>query len=352
MMRSELYKADMMEVPAACEQTISVIDSHTCGQPTRVVIDGAGIPAGTDPLAARDMLAQNRDWVRRMAVFEPRGHRSMFGVALIAAAAEGEPFGVVYMDANGYPDMCGHATIGAVTTLFEAGYLRPSPSDLTGAQTLTLRAPMGLLELTARFEDGRCVAVAFRTPLTYFLGRQEIVLPGGASCTVDIANGGQWYAYVPVSHTGLTIAPDNIDALISAAAPVRAALADQLALVDPLTGAVPTVGNIVWTGAPDGPEAQARNVPISSAGSFDRSPCGTATCARMAVLAAHGDLSVGEPFVNQGLVGTLYSGALVSHADSGGVTGFVPQVEGSAWLTGRATFWRDPHDPLGDGFLV
>ncbi|WJM25810.1 proline racemase family protein [Novosphingobium resinovorum] len=338
--------------PVVFDQTISVIDSHTCGQPTRVVVEGSGIAPGTDPIAAREILAQSRDWVRRLAVFEPRGHRSMFGVALIEPANAGEPFGVVYMDANGYPDMCGHATIGAVTTLFEAGYLTPEPADLTGAQTLTLHAPMGVLELTARFEAGRCVAVAFRTPLAYYLGSQELRLADGSLCTAEIANGGQWYAYVPVENAGLSIAPENIDALVGAAVPVREALAAQLSLVDPVTGVVPQVGNIVWTSAPDTEDAQARNVPISSAGSFDRSPCGTATCARMATLAAKGELAVGEAFVNQGLVGTLYQGELVDAARETAVAGFIPQVEGSAWMTGRATFWRDPHDPLGEGFLV
>lgn len=338
--------------PRAATQAISVIDSHTCGQPTRVVVEGTGIAAGTDPVTARGQLARSRDWVRRMAVFEPRGHRSMFAVALIEPAVAGAPFGLVYMDANGYPDMCGHATIGAVTTLYEAGYLRPEPEDLTGAQDLVLDVPMGRLNLTARFEQGRCVAVAFRTPLTYYIGSQDIRLADGTVCTVDVANGGQWYAYAPVSHTGLAIAPEHIDGLIAAAVPLRAALAEQLALVDPMSGTVPTVGNIVWTSAPDDSAAHARNVPISSAGSFDRSPCGTATCARMAALAAQGKLATGEAFVNQGLVGTLYHGRLVEAVQAGPVRGFVPEVEGSAWLTGRAEFWRDPHDPLGDGFLA
>lgn len=333
-------------------EALRVIDSHTCGQPTRVVIDGARLPAGTDPLVARDILSRQDDRIRRMVVLEPRGHRSIFGVVLIAPASAGDPWGLVYMDANGYPDMCGHATIGAVTTLFEAGLLRPAQPDLTGIEALTLRAPVGLLEVDVRFEAGRCVAVAFRTPLAYFLGSQQITMADAQTCTVDLAWGGQWYAYLPAEAFGLSIAPQEIDRLIAAAAPVRAALAAQLTLVDPASGRVPEVGNIVWTGPADNPAAHARNVPISSAGSFDRSPCGTATCARMAVLAAHDRLAVGEPFVNQGLIGTLYYGRLIAPVESNAVSGFVPQVEGSAWLTGQSTLFRDPHDPLAGGFYV
>ncbi len=339
-------------IVAAPGESLVVIDSHTAGQPTRVVVAGTGIGAGTDPQAAREMLARERDWVRRLAVFEPRGHRSMFGVVLIEPAAPDQPWGFVYMDANGYPDMCGHATIGAATTLFAAGLVPGGGADFSGARDIPVRTPLGAVELTASFQAGRCSAVAFRLPLAYCLGTVELMLPGGDTCPVDIAWAGQWYAFLPASVSQSAILPEHIDTLIAAAIPVRALLAAQCRLVDPVTGLVPQIGNIVWTDAADGAEADARNVPISSAGSFDRSPCGTATCARMAILAAKGQLEIGETFVNQGLVGTLYAGRLLRGCAVPGVHGFVPQVQGSAWLTAQATLWRDPHDPLGEGFLV
>lgn len=338
--------------PPADGASIEVVDSHTCGQPTRVVVDGAGIAPGTDPVKARDMLAHDSDWVRRITVMEPRGHRSMFGVVLIPPATADAPYGLVYMDANGYPDMCGHATIGAATTLFETGLLRPEPIDLTGEMTVPLRVPMGDLTLRVRFERGRTMSVAFRTPLAFYLGSIALQLPDGTSVPVDIAYGGQWYAYLPVERSGLTIDPGQIDGLIAAAAIVREALAEQLELVDPMTGGIPKVGNIVWTSAPDRPDADARNVPISSAGSFDRSPCGTATCARMAILAAKGELAADTTFVNQGLVGTIYNGRVLSETAHAGAVGIVPEVEGSAWLTAHSYFWVDPRDPLGNAFLT
>jgi len=334
-----------LHIPAA--RRLEVVDSHTCGQPTRVVIAGAGLTPGMDPCAARDALRDNADWVRRTAVMEPRAHRSMFGVAMIPPAHAGDLFGAVYMDAHGYPDMCGHATIGFATTLFAAGWLTAAD----GRHDFAIRTPMGLVDLTARLEQGVCRAVAFRAPLAYYLGAVDLVLGDGRTCRVEIGHGGQWYAFVPVALTGLSVAPAHIDGLVAAAAPVRAALAAQLALVDPLSGRVPAVGNIVWVDDELPAGADGRNVPVAASGAFDRSPCGTATCARMAVLAATGRLAVGQPFVNVGLMGTRYDGQLVAARTVDGVAGFVPQVEGSAWMTGQGMLVVDPADPLGDSFL-
>lgn len=332
-------------------RTLDVVDSHTCGQPTRVILDGAGLQPGEDPDLARQRMQAERDWVRRVAVLEPRGHRSMFVAALIPPAAEGGDFGVVYMDANGYPDMCGHATIGVATTLFELGLVGPADPAFTGAHEIALNTPAGLVSLRATLKDGRCESVAFSTPCAYHLGVIEVPVRGSGTATVQVAYGGQWYAFLPAASVGLSVEPDGIDALIAAAAEVRAALADRLRLTDPRTGTVPAVGNIVWTDRPRN-AAAARNVPVSSSGSFDRSPCGTATCARMAALVANGDLSVGDGFVNEGVMGTLYRGRVLAPYAEGGVAGIVPEVEGSAWITARSQLRVDARDPLRDGYLI
>jgi len=330
---------------------LEVVDSHTCGQPTRVVTTGADVAPGTNPNDVRHMLSAEQDWIRRVVVMEPRGHRSMFGVVLIPPAAAGGKFGLVYMDANGYPNLCGHATIGAVTTLYEIGYLDPPTRDYSGEVTIDLDVPAGILQANVQFVSGRVKSVAVRAPLTFFLGSIDLNLPSGI-VEADIAYAGQWYAYVPVAAIQAHIEPSEIDKLVGSASVVRRALADQLTLHDPMTGKVVEVGNVVWTSDADHPNADARNVPVSSSGSFDRSPCGTATCAQMAVRAAKRRLSVGEPFVNQGLVGTLFEGKLLGVTEQNGITGYIPEVRGSAWLTAHAVFGVDARDPLGGGFLA
>ncbi|ETS86256.1 hypothetical protein PFICI_00084 [Pestalotiopsis fici W106-1] len=331
---------------------LEVVDSHTCGQPTRVILGGAGIAPGMTPRDAQSYLEDSAPWVRRAAILEPRGHRSMFGAAAIAPPAS-QPWGVVFMDANGYPEMCGHATIGIATTLCELGLVQPSGDHdgQNGSFSFGLESPAGRLNLEAVIVNGRCESVSFQTPLAHFVGSVDITLDTGVFAQVDVAYGGQYYAFIPSVAAGLDIVPDSIDGLISAAMSVRDELARQFSITDKSTGKVPEIGNILWTQESHSKDADARNVPISKAGSFDRSPCGTATCARMAVLVAKGKLSVGETFVNESILGTLYRGhvtAMHPHVPNG----IIPRVSGSAWLTARSCLFVDPRDPLGAGYLV
>lgn len=339
---------------------LEVVDSHTCGQPTRVILGGAGIVPGMTPQDAQSYLRDSAPWVRRTAILEPRGHRSMFGAAAIPPPDDsnslhprGGRWGVVFMDANGYPDMCGHATIGIATTLCELRLIQSEDDQdvENGPFSFALESPAGRLNLEALIVDGRCESVSFQTPLAYFVGSVDITLATGATAQVDVAYGGQYYAFISSHAAGLDIVPDNIDGLISAAIPIRDELARQFAIVDKRAGQVPEVGNIVWTQKPQNKDASARNVPISKAGSFDRSPCGTATCARIAVLVAKGKLSVGKTFVNEGILGTLYHGQATA-VHSNVPNGIVPRVSGSAWLTARSCLFVDPRDPLGSGYLI
>jgi proline racemase len=335
----------------AAARVLHTVDSHTCGQPTRVIVAGTGVAAGTAPLAAQRNLRDRSDWIRRLAVLEPRGHRSMFAAVLIAPATPDDEYGVVYMDAYGYPDMCGHATIGIATTLFEEGLIAVSSPDFCGHVELGLLTPAGRVALRARLENGRVESIAFRTPIAFYLGSLDIQI-GGTTKAVDLAYGGQWYAFIDVANTGFHVEANDIDPLITLAARTRVEIEHALQMKDPLTGARPSPINVVWVDTPRHPDAEARNVPISPAGSFDRSPCGTATCARMATLVAQGKMAVGDRFINEGLLGTVYRGMAVSAITQSGIHGIVPEVEGSAWITGRGELSVDPRDPLGDGYLV
>lgn len=332
-------------------ETLDVVDSHTCGQPTRVILNGTGLVPGLSPIEARSLLAGSRDWVRRLAVFEPRGHRSMFAAALIEPARPGDPFGVVFMDANGYPAMCGHATIGVATTLCELGFIKSSDPAPTERLAFGLQTPAGLLELEASMVRRRCEAITFRTPLAYYVDSITLDIGHAGPVQIDVAYGGQYYAFLPADSVGLAIVPDAIDKLVAAAKPVRDVLNTAFSTIDPVTGTVPEIGNIVWTSPAHSPEAHARNVPVSQGHSFDRSPCGTATCARMAVLVAQNKLAIGETFINESILGTHYFG-MAARAHETVEGGIVPQVTGSAWITGRGQLLQDRRDPLGLGYLL
>lgn len=333
------------------DRVLQVVDSHTCGQPTRVIVSGTGIAAGTAPLTAQAELRDRRDWIRRLTVLEPRGHRSMFAAVLIAPATSGGDYGAVYMDAYGYPNMCGHATIGVATTLFEQGLIQAPSPDFCGHVELGLLTPAGRIALRARLENGRVESIAFRAPIAFYVGSMEVEI-GGLTKVVDLAYGGQWYAFIDLAHTGCKVEPHEIDELIKMSTAARMQIERNIRLTDPMTGKPPHPVNVVWVDTPRHPEAAARNVPISPVGSFDRSPCGTATCARMAILVAQGKMAIGGKFTNEGLLGTLYHGTAVSAVTHAGISGIVPEVEGSAWIIGRAALSVDPRDPLGAGYLV
>jgi len=275
----------------------------------------------------------------------------MFGAVLIPPTAVDNCWGVAFMDAMGYPDMCGHATIGTVTTLVETGLVKPLTPEKDSTFDFKLHSPAGLIELEATMKGGRCYSIGFRTSLAYFVGSCQIDLRNGNIAQVNVAYGGQYYGFIDVSSVDLAIEPDHIDALIEAAIPVRAAVAETFNTIDKRIGSVPAVGNIVWTSSPKSHSADARNVPISQTGSFDRSPCGTATCARMATLTATGDLKVGQSFVNESILGTQYYGRVVGE-NSLVKNGIVPQVVGRAWLIAHSRLLLDDRDPLGLGYLI
>jgi proline racemase len=332
-------------------RVLQVVDSHTCGQPTRVIVSGTGITAGTAPLTTQQELRDRYDWIRRLAVLEPRGHRSMFAAVLIAPATPDSEYGVVYMDAYGYPNMCGHATIGVATTLFEQGLIQVSSPAFCGHVELGLLTPAGRIALRARLANGRVESIAFRTPIAFYLGSMEVLI-GGTHRTADLAYGGQWYAFIDLADTGFHVEANEIDELVRMGAQARMQIERTIQMNDPITGRPPNPINVVWVDTPRHPDAGARNVPISPAGSFDRSACGTATCARMATLVAQGKMAIGGRFTNEGLLGTIYHGTAVSAVTHFGIGGIVPEVEGSAWITGRGDLSVDPRDPLGRGYLV
>jgi proline racemase len=214
-----------------------------------------------------------------------------------------------------------------------------------------LLTPAGRVALRARLCDGRIESVAFRAPFAFHLGSMQVEIAGRIH-TVELSYGGQWYAFVDLDGTGRHVDPNDIDGLVDLAAAARGSIEAAMPFTDPLTGRPPRPINIVWLDKPTQEAADGHNVPVSPAGSFDRSPCGTATCARMATLVAQGKLAIGQPFVNEGLLGTLYYGTAVSSVTHAGVTGIVPEVEGSAWITSRAVLSVDPRDPLRGGYLV
>jgi proline racemase len=279
-------------------------------------------------------------------VLEPHGHRHLFAAALVPPCDPAAVAGVVFMDAAGYHDMCGHATIGVATTVIERGIVELSP----GESEFALETPAGLITVRVEVRDSGVEAVTFVNQPAYSLESVAIDSPQGP-LEVPVAFGGQWYAFVDARRFGLAIEPKNVAALVDAAAELRPLLRRAVTAADPRTGTAPRVENVMWFDNPP-PHADGRNMPVNAAHGFDRSPCGTGTSARLAVLHAMGALDVGDTYVNAGVLGTVYRGRIAAATDVNGTVAIVPEITGSAWTTGKGEVWIDEDDPLAEGFLL
>jgi proline racemase len=207
-----------------------------------------------------------------------------------------------------------------------------------------------LIPVRVQVEGGRARSVTFVNQPAYFLESVRIDSPR-EPIEVHIAFGGQWYAFVDARPFGLEITPENVSALVALAADVRPLIQEALAAKGARADPAPRVGNVMWFDEPP-PHADGRNMPVNIAGAFDRSPCGTGTSARLAVLQHQGALDVGETYVNAGVLGTVYRGRIASSTTAGVQQALIPEITGSAWITGLAELWVAEDDPVPDGFLL
>ena len=312
---------------------VTTVDYHTAGEPFRIVVGGVPPLQGGTALERRRWAAEHLDPVRRLLVDEPRGHADMYGC--FVTESEVADLGVVFFHNAGYSTACGHGTIALVTWALESGRL-PSPSQ--GEVPVSVEAPSGRLSTWATVRGGDVTAVRFRNVPSFVLRRGV----EAAGCVVDVAYGGAFYAIAPapapVDRAGL---PE----LIARGRQVKEALNRAGGVVHPLEPELRDVYGVIWT---DGD----RNVTVFADGEVDRSPCGSGTSARLALLDATGELPRGEMLRHRGIVGTEFLGRVVADADVAGVPAVVTEVEGSAHLTGLHEFVLEPEDPLGTGFLL
>ncbi|HZX03704.1 proline racemase family protein [Kribbella sp.] len=314
---------------------VSVVDYHTAGEPFRIVTS-VELPGTT--VADRRVAAQSSpaiDAVRQLLVNEPRGHADMYGGFVVPADDDGADFGVVFWHKDGYSTACGHGTIALATWAVGTG--------LVPAGDVVIDVPSG--RVTAHVgPDG----VAFRNVPSYVLRRGVQVATSRGDVTADISYGGAFYASVPASSVGLSVTPASYPDLIAIGREIKWAL-DPVAVhpTDPrLSGLYSTILYDDLGSWEDGPHQ--RNLAVFADGEADRSPCGSGTSARLALLYDEGRLSPGQTLRHDSIVGTTFRGRVVSETPEGVIT----EVVGSAYRTGSATFTLDPRDQLGTGFVL
>jgi 4-hydroxyproline epimerase len=308
-------------------ETVRVIDSHTEGEPTRVVVDGWPQPAGATMAERRDELRRSWDRLRRGVVDEPRGHTAMVGALLTPAVSAGCTAGVIFFNNTGYLGMCGHGLIGVVRTLAHLGRLGPG--------SVSIDTPVGVVGAVLE-ADG---SVTIRNVPAYCHARDVAVnVPGVGRVVGDVAWGGNWFFITHLPEPPLE--PRYVPELLRMTRSILAALPE--AGVFGANGA--PIDHVELTAPGDGTGADARNFVLCPGGEYDRSPCGTGTSAKLAVLHAAGALAVGQPWRQAGISGGVFTGWLAEHD---GV--LVPFIRGRAWITGEAELRFDATDPFRGG---
>ena len=330
------------------DHRIVTIDSHTQGEPTRLLVGGVGpLPGGTIKEKC-DYFASHFDALRKLLTREPRGHRGIMAAVVTEPVSDDGAFGLFYMDARRYPYLCGHATIGAVASLVEAGALDVADGD----HRLTVDTPSGPLEAHTRIRNGRVASVAVdMVPSFVFDTDRRIDVPGFGTIPVDLVCVGGFFAMVSARAVGIDLIPANSGRLIPLGMAIIEAANRQCRVRHPLRPEVDTV-DVTEFYEEDPSGKSGRNVVVYGESHMDRSPCGTGTTAKMTLLHHHGKLGPGDRYQNASPLGTVFEGRIVETVAIGEFEGIVGRIAGNAQITGYHQFVLDENDPFQEGFLL
>ena len=339
---------------------ITAVEAHAEGEPGRVITGGLPHLPGRSVFEKMQWMQANADDIRLLMLREPRGAPALCCNAIVAPCDPRADAGFIIMEQTEYPPMSGSNTICVVTVLLETGIV----AMIEPVTELTLESPAGLIAVRADCHAGKVTRVTFRNVPAYAAHLDAVIeVPGHGQTRVDIAWGGMFFVIAEAEHFGIDLAPENGAEIVRISEALRAAARDQLPVVHPenpdITG--PTIAQL--TARPHA-GTDGRNAVTVSTGDFDparpgrltgildRSPCGTGTCARMAVLHARGLLPLGQDFVNAGPMGTTFTGRIVEETRVGPYPAIVPTLSGQGWITGVSQWSLDPSDPFPRGYTI
>jgi trans-L-3-hydroxyproline dehydratase len=342
--------------------TLKTIDAHAAGEPLRLIVDGFPSPRGKTMLEKREWVKKHADHLRRALMLEPRGHADMYGAILTEPVSPGSHAGVLFMHNEGYSTMCGHGVIAVTTMVLERGIVMPGGDGTS----VVYDSPAGTIRARAMFRAGEAggegragEAGEVRVESVAFVNVPSFVLHGGLSVKVgsrtiraDVAFGGAFYAIVDAEAVGLPIDTAHLPELRRAGMEIKHAIEATQKIAHPLEAGLHGIYGTIFTGPPSDERADLRNVTVFADAEVDRSPCGTGTAAVMAVVDAMGLLGEEKPFVHESLIGTRFNGRVTGRTAVGEYEAIVPEIEGSAWITGEHTFLIDESDPLREGFRI
>lgn len=325
-----------------------VVDSHTMGEPTRVVYEGFPELEGNSMMEKKEFLEKNYDHYRTALMLEPRGHRDMFGALLTEPVSPEADLGVIFMDSGGYLNMCGHGSIGSATVAVETGMV-PVTEPYTN---VVLEAPAGIIRARVTVENGKAKEVSIlNVPAFLYKEGLEISVDEYGVIPFDIAFGGSFFALVDSETINMPIEQNNLERLTDFGMKLRDKINHTIEIKHPYLN-ITTVDLVEIYGPATNSKADRKNVVIFGDAQADRSPCGTGTSAKVATLYAKGELSLNQEFIYESITGSMFKGMATKEVKIDEYHAIIPQITGSAYITGFNQWIIDDNDPLAYGFLM
>ncbi|RYG73209.1 proline racemase [Lentibacillus lipolyticus] len=319
---------------------LQTVDTHTMGEPTRIVLKGIPrLTAGT-MWEKKQELEEKFDHLRKLLMNEPRGHSDMFGAFITEPCHQECDLGVVFADTGGYLNMCGHGTIGVVTAGISLGIIEKK-------EVVSLDTPAGVIQCKVTFNNDQVAQVSFQNVPSFIYKKDVTVdIEGIGDITLDIAYGGNFFAILNAAQLQKPLTLENTSYLAELGIKIRDKVNEEVRIVHPDIPNITTVDLVEFSVKLE--ENNYRNVVVFGDGQIDRSPCGTGTSAKLALL----DLPVGGQMRHESIIDTYFTARVLERTTVGHHEAIVPEISGSAWITGFHQFILDHTDPFEQGFLI
>lgn len=335
--------------PPADWRKFTTIDAHTGGEPFRVITGGFPELPGRTILEKRRYAKENYDHLRTALMFEPRGHADMYGCLLTPPVTPGADFGILFMHNEGFSSMCGHGIIAITKVVLETGMLAITEPETT----IKIDTPAGLVTAHARVTGGQVRSVYFHNVPSFVVGLDQTVdVAGLGQVRYDLAFGGGFYAYVQAENLGLRLAPEEFRTIIEWGRAIKRAVETSRPISHPFEEDLSFLYGTIFIAPPQNEGVHSRNVCVFAEGEVDRSPTGTGVSGRLAIHHARGEIEAGQSIVIESIIDSRFTGRVVETTTFGPYPAVIPEVEGTAHITGRHEFLIDPEDALGAGFIL
>ncbi|MFC1554575.1 proline racemase family protein [candidate division KSB1 bacterium] len=328
---------------------ITAIEAHTEGEPLRVIIGGYPEIKGDTILEKRRYAKENLDYLRTALMWEPRGHADMYGCLLAPPVTSDADFGVIFLHNEGYSTMCGHGIIGVTKVVLQTGMIPIKEPETV----VKIDTPAGLVTAFAKIEDNEVKSISFHNvPSFVYTLDENVEITGLGNIKIDIAFGGAFYAFVDADELGISLNENNFRKMIDIGSRIKRTVMNNIKITHPFEEDLNFLYGTIFTGSPDNTNNHSRNVCVFAEGEVDRSPTGTGVSARLALHYTRNEIELGQKITIESIIGSTFSGKVISETKFGQYDAVIPEVEGTAFIIGQNTFLIDPEDNLKNGFIL